>query len=132
LVRAVKHSIILIAVIVSFAACEKAPTILGDAKSDEFKVLSLPVIRRNLVDLHNTPVTIEGRYLSSLPEGAAGEKDAIAIKTEFGDAIITFPMGKYEPLLAKLRKDDRVKAFGYVSTITPPGKTKVLLAIDVR
>ena len=131
-VRAIKPIIILILVIAALPSCGSAPVVLGDEKSDNFQAMSVAVIRRHQVDMEGRAVAITGTYFSPIPSEIEKEKDAILIKTEFGDVAVMMPPGKYQSALSAMKKNTPVTVFGYVTSMTLPGKKKILLAIEVK
>jgi hypothetical protein len=112
-------------------SCAKETVVIGDPATGQFKPISVAAIKKDLMNNLDQPVVIGGKMVSLLPPDFVFEKDSIMIMTDFGEVVVVLPKDKYTETLWKVEKGDLVNVYGAVSTITPPGKKKALLAVTV-
>ncbi|MCZ7583829.1 MAG: hypothetical protein M5R36_11095 [Deltaproteobacteria bacterium] len=116
-----------------FAACQNASTVtLGDPTSAEFLDVTLGAVNQRLSDHIGLTVRLEGKFKNLLWQEFSSEGDSFLATGEFGDFVVVFPPGKYTELVGTLRPGQPVQLFGYISTVTPPGRKKALVAIVVN
>jgi hypothetical protein len=126
-----KHVAVAALLILAVAtSCTPETVVFGASDDEKFQERTLAAIKRDLINAINQPAIVTGKFESPLAPDFVRDGDAFLMKTEFGDLVVVIPQGKYENALKSLRRKDPVRVFGNVITVTPPGKEKVVLAIQ--
>ncbi len=130
--RAIKHIILLLTVLAALTCCTKEVVVFGDPNSADFQETSIGAIRQRILDRLDQPAKVSATFLDPLWSGFAEDQDAFMAGGDFGKVVVLAPKGKYTETIASLKKGDPVLLFGIISTVTPPGRQKSLLALEVR
>lgn len=117
---------------IALAACSREPVVFGDPGAAKFSKISTAMLRQSAVDMMGRPVVIGEKFLMSLGTEFAEGHEAFLCKGDFGEIVILCPLGKYSDQIKSLRKGRPIVAYGFVTTIIPPGKQRALIAVSVE
>ncbi len=114
----------------ALSGCSKDPVVIGDSQALQYQQITYSTIELHYIDMMDSAVTVQMRFSSNLP-GLFENQDAILTVSDFGQLIILAPQGKYSTALLNLSKGDPIVVNGTLTSVIPPGRSKMFFAIQV-
>jgi hypothetical protein len=113
----------------ALSGCSKDPVVIGDSQAHQYQETTYSAIELHYFDMMDSAVTVQMRFSTRLP-GLFDNQDAMLTVSDFGQLIILSPQGKYSAAILNLSKGDPIVVNGTLTSVTPPGRSKMFLAIQ--